>query len=502
MNKFLVFLTFSAVLFAEEKMNVLMIAVDDLKPMLGFYGYNQIKSPNFDKLASQSTVFFNAHCQQSVCGASRASIMTGLRPDNTRVWEFRQKMRERNPDVITIPQHFKSQGYITSFTGKIFDYRCVIDGKNQDMTSWSRREQARSCLAMKNFGFANPLFHEMLRLKKIDLKKRGGSDQYDELKKAIGKLPSFEADMDVSDESYEDGLIAKEGMRLIKEMGQKQKSFFIAIGFKKPHLPFVAPKKYWDLYDLNDFKLENYQQASQGAPKYAYQDSWELSAYDVPRLNGQIPDEFQFKLKHGYAACVSYIDAQLGKVLRTLEEEGLKDKTIICFWGDHGFHLGDHGMWCKHSNYEQATRVPFLIFDPRQKLKKGKINSPVELIDLFPTLCDLSEIPMPDKLDGKSLLLDDRQSFALSQFPRNLSKSKKMMGYSFRFDRYRYVEWVNNNYQIDNKASGPLVAVELYDYDKDPEERINLANNPEYQGVLKALQDEARKSGLSRAIYN
>ena len=307
--------------------------------------------------------------------------------------------------------------------------------------------------------------------------------------------------MDVPDEAYEDGMIAREGVRLIHEMGQKKKPFFIAVGFKKPHLPFVAPKKYWDLYQESEFEIESYQKPAQGAPHYAYQDSWEFSGYNVPRVNGEVPESFQRKLKHGYAACVSYIDTQIGKLFEALDKQGLKDNTIIAFWSDHGFHLGDHGMWCKHSNYEQATKVPFFIYDPRQKLQAGNVDSPVELIDMFPTLCELSDLQLPQNLDGKSLVRPKEQSFALSQFPRNIGKHKKIMGYGFRFDRFRYVEWVDNNYQNDNKAFGPLLEVELYDYEKDPDERVNLANNPEYKSILIRLQQEARASGLSRAIY-
>ncbi|WDE96287.1 sulfatase [Lentisphaera profundi] len=489
---------------ALERPNILMIAVDDLKPILGAYGDPLIQSPTIDKLAQKSAFYESAYCQQAVCGASRASIMTGLRPDSSRVWEFRQLMRERNPNAITIPEYFKSQGYMTCFTGKIFDYRCVADGKKQDLPSWSRKEQPRNSEAMKNLGFADPAFHEKIRLKTIELKQQVKKASYDEVKKAMGGSPCFEGSVDGPDEIYEDGMIAKEGVRLIKELGQKEKPFFIAVGFKKPHLPFVAPKKYWDMYKESDFALESYQSAAQGAPSYAYQDSWEFSGYNVPRVNGKVPEDFQRKLKHGYAACISYVDAQIAKLLSTLKQEGLEENTIIIFWSDHGFHLGDHGMWCKHSNYEQATRVPFFLYDPRQQLKSGVYKQPVELIDMFPTLCELSALEIPEILDGKSLLSEEAQqaTFALSQFPRNAGKNKKIMGYGFRFERYRYIEWVDNNYQNDNTQFGPLKEIELYDYEKDPLETVNLANNPEYREILKKLQKQAKASGLSRAIYS
>jgi iduronate 2-sulfatase len=503
MYRFLLLTLLTLSTLANDKSNILMISVDDLKPMLGVYGDQLIQSPNIDKLAEKSALYERAYCQQAVCGASRASIMTGMRPDNSRVWEFHQKMRERNPDALTIPEYFKSQGYMACFTGKIYDYRCVSDGKNQDLKSWSRAEQPRNSKAMKNLGFADPAFLEKVRLMEIELKKQGKKHSYDAIKKAIGGSPCYEGSIDGPDEIYEDGLIAQEGVRLIKELGQKQKPFFIAVGFKKPHLPFNAPKKYWDLYNETDFTLEKFQKPSQGAPSYAYQDSWEFSGYNVPRVNGEVPESFQKKLKHGYAACVSYIDAQIAKLLQTLKEQGLEEKTIIIFWSDHGFHLGDHGMWCKHSNYEQATRIPFFVYDPRQNLKKGRYQQPVELIDMFPTLCQLSGLAIPERLDGKSLLSDEAENakFALSQFPRNQGKNKKIMGYGFRFERYRYIEWVDNNYQNDNKQFGPLKAVELYDYEKDPLEQVNLANNPEYKSILKRLQQQAKASGLSRTIY-
>lgn len=503
MYRFLLLGLFTFVGFADDRPNILMISVDDLKPMLGTYGDPLVQSPTIDKLAEASALYEKAYCQQAVCGASRASIMTGLRPDNSRVWEFRQLMRERNPQAITIPEYFKSQGYMTCFAGKIFDYRCVADGKKQDLKSWSRPEQPRNSEAMKNLGFADPVFREKLRLKEIELKKNGQRASYDEIKKAIGGSPCYEDSIDGPDEIYEDGMIAREGVRLIKELGQKKKPFFIAVGFKKPHLPFNAPKKYWDLYKETDFTLEKYQKPVQGAPHYAYQDSWEFSGYNVPRINGDVPESFQRKLKHGYAACISYVDAQIAKLLKTLKDQGLEKNTVIVFWSDHGFHLGDHGMWCKHSNYEQATRVPFFVYDPRQNLKKGRYTQPVELIDMFPTLCQLSGLAIPEILDGKSLLSEaaENAKFALSQFPRNQGKNKKIMGYGFRFERYRYIEWVDNNYQQDNTQFGPLKAVELYDYEKDPLEQVNLANNPEYKSILRRLQQEAKESGLSRAIY-
>jgi arylsulfatase A-like enzyme len=279
---------------------------------------------------------------------------------------------------------------------------------------------------------------------------------------------------------------------MIKQLAQNKKPFFIAAGFKRPHLPFVAPKKYWDLYDRNSINLSKWQKSPEGAPEFALHDWGELKSYvDIPKEitpSGILNENKQRQLIHGYMASVSYLDAQVGKLIKELEAQGIADETIIVLWGDHGWHLGDHGIWCKHSNFEQATRSP-LIFSG--KGFKPLINSsPTEFLDIYPTLCDLAGIRIPENLDGTSLKpiiegkADRVKDFAISQYPRGDNR----MGYSIRNDRYRYTAWFGIDFRKGEKPSKEkIIAEELYDYKTDPDERINHADQTEYNAIKKEL---------------
>jgi arylsulfatase A-like enzyme len=489
---------------AAEKPNVLFIAVDDLKPILGCYGDPLVKSPNIDRLASMGTVFLNAHCQQAVCGPSRASLLTGLRPDTTKVWDLETRIRDVLPDVVTLPQYFKQNGYTAVGTGKIFDPRSVDGQVSDDPSSWSRPYVQFPKNPDEEFGCVNPEF--VTKVRALGLKGVRGEGK---LKKELGGTPPVELDQDVPDDAYDDGRIAKTGMALLKELAAKDTPFFVAVGFKKPHLPFVAPKKYADLYERSQFKLAEIKTLPAGAPEYAGQPGWELrtgSYSDIPLLNEgrPIPDEMQITLIHGYHACVSYTDAQIGKLLDTLESSGKASNTIIVLWGDHGWHLGDHGIWCKHTNYEQATRAPLIIADLR-KPKAQKSSSPVGFLDIYPTLCDLAGLPIPGNLEGVSLtpvLKNPAVSVieaAVSQFPRSVSKGIEAMGYSFRDTRYRYTEWIKKDYRA-GQTTGETIAREFYDYEADPLEQRNLIDRPEYATEVKRLETFAadfkeKKSG-------
>ena len=473
-------LTFTA---SAEKPNILFIAIDDLKPMFGCYGNTLVKTPHVDKLAEEGTVFLNAHCQQSVCAPSRASLMTGLRPDTTQVWDLKTKIRDRLPEVVTLPQYFKQHGYTAVGTGKIFDFRSVQGRTHDDPLTWSRPYVVFPKNPASEFGYLDPDF-----LKKIKTLKTSGL-KTSEIKKRLGGFPPVEINMDVPDNAYDDGLIAETGIRLIQELAPEESPFFIAVGFKKPHLPFVAPKKYADLYRRSQFQPNPLQQAPQDAPEYAVQPGWELrngSYSDVPRLEDTKPFSaaLQTELIHGYYACVSYIDAQIGKLLAALEASGEADNTVLVLWGDHGFHLGDHAIWCKHTNYEQATRVPLIIADLRTP--KGQTSrEPVEFVDLYPTLCELADLPLPTLLEGDSLkpLLEHPtrpvKSAAVSQYPRVAPGHGNVMGYAFRDRRYRYVEWRKADQVIDH---------EFYDYQKDPQETQNLMERPEYQREINRMK--------------
>jgi len=447
--------------------NVLFIAVDDLKPLLGCYGDTAVVSPRIDKLASRGTVFMNNHTQQAVCAPSRASLLTGWRPDRTKVWDLKTLIRDKNPDIVTMPQYFKQKGYQTAARGKIFDLRSV--DKKHDEASWT-------------FPYEYPGKGRWIGTKE----------------RLITQNP------DLPDEEFVDGVIAKQGLELLDKMTESDKPFFLAVGFKKPHLPFVAPKKCWDLYDRNKFPLAAFQEHAKNAPEFAFQPGWELrNGYDHVPKTGPIPEAMQRELIHGYYACVTHTDQQVGKLLDKLDELGIKDNTIIVLWGDHGWHLGDHSMWCKHTNFEQATRSPLVIVDPGLP-GGGKTVHPTEFVDIFPTLCELTGLEIPHGLDGQSLLPVMKnpdlkiKDYAVSQFHRN-NGQQRLEGYTLRTDTYRYTVWVPVKVrQGEPFDESQVVAAELYDYEKDPLETVNHYNEPAYKEIQQRLQQYMKEYFASR----
>jgi arylsulfatase A-like enzyme len=296
---------------------------------------------------------------------------------------------------------------------------------------------------------------------------------------------------DVPDNAYEDGAIVLDAINKLDNLSKSDKPFMLMVGFKRPHLPFAAPAKYWDLYDKNNIPLAKWQQHSIDGPNVAYHTNGELRSYtDIPQYvvddKGHISKKMQPLLIHGYYAATSYVDAQIGKLLKALDEKGLSENTIIVLWGDHGWHLGDHGLWCKHTNFEQATRLPLLILDPSKK--PGETTIPVETLDIFPTLCDLAGIPKEPTLQGKSLVPllngeDIETKYAVSQWP--VLRKHNGMGYTIRTERYRYTEWYKDYRSTEKRDPSKLVATELYDYVEDPQETKNLVYDKEYKKVLK-----------------
>ena len=481
----------SAVGAADKKPNVLFITVDDLKPDLGCFGDKTAITPNIDKLAARGTIFLNNQCQQAVCAPSRVSMFTGLRPDTTKVWDLKTNMRDMLPDVVTMPQYFSQNGYETTGVGKL-----IHGAKNGDKISWTI-----PCKDDSDLKYATPYgcpaddsyLSEKSRkaYDEVKSKKIGWREKKNYMIKQ-GALPSVEC-LDLPDSAYSDGAIADEGIDLLKRFANSEKPFFLALGFHKPHLPFVAPKKYWDLYKRENFKVAAFQEHAKGSPDFAYHTWGELRRYsDIPD-SGPLPEEKQKELIHAYYACVSYVDAQIGKVIAELDKLGLAENTIIVLWGDHGWHLGDHGLWCKHSNFEQATRAPLIIIAPGYNGNQ-KTVSPTEFVDVFPTLCQLTGIKIPEQLEGSSLVPilkhpeTEFKKFAMSQFPRAGNK----MGYSLRTKRFRYTQWLPWNKNTGIKSYTPI-AVELYDYEKDPQEKVNLANNIEYKSEVKKLAGMMRE---------
>jgi len=444
-----------------KKPNVLFIAVDDLRPEINASGSKLIKTPNLDRIAARGTTFDRAYCQQAVCSPSRSSLMTGRRPDATRVWDLETHFRKALPDAITVAQHFKNHGYYSQSMGKIFH------GGYDDARSWSEPSQYP-----KATPYASPQALKMI------------ADPANIDKKGRARGPAVES-ADVPDDTFIDGKVARLAVATLAKLKQKEQPFFLAVGMAKPHLPFVAPKKYWDLYNPNDIYVPAYQKLPAGAPEFVGHNNSELKSYaDIPN-DGAIDDATARHLRHGYYAAISYMDAQVGLILDALEKEGLVENTIIVLWGDHGWQLGEHGLWHKHTNFELAARAPLLISMPGQKAAGRKSASLAEFIDIYPTLADACGLPKPKDVDGVSLrpILDDADAkvrpVAISQYPRS-DAGKTLMGYSIRDDRWRLVLW-------RDRKDNSIHATELYDEANDPHETVNVATKAEHAEVIARL---------------
>ena len=496
---------------AEIRPNILFIAIDDLRPELGCYGSKVVQSPHLDQLALVGRRFDRAYCQQSICSPSRASLMTGARPDEIGVVENTAYFRELNPKIITLPQHFIKHGYEAIYCGKIYHGRMT-----DDKYSWSQKPAFERCPVKRSIlpgGYARSENQMTWARNKETMLAQYGQEGSGGL--IHGPAYEFAA---VPDYTYADGYSTQLAIATLKDHLQNKpnKPIFLALGFKKPHLDFVAPKKYWDLYDRNDIKLAGRANGPKGGSKVGLHASFELrTRHGIPK-DGPLDPNLAKTLLHGYYACVSYVDAQIGMMLEALEEEKIRDNTLIVVWGDHGWHLGEMGIWGKATNYEIATRVPLIVSIPEMKERGQGTNELVELIDIFPTLCELSGLPKPKHLAGRSFvpLLDDPnkrlKKFAISQFPNPalrewaanpLSSGMRktffgsliveienqikeqyknqwdrelfenhLMGYTLRTDFYRLVAWLD--YRDVQKK--PL-HLELYDHRKDPQETVNIA---------------------------
>jgi arylsulfatase A-like enzyme len=452
---------------APPRLNVLFIAVDDLRPQLGCYGDPLVRSPNLDRLAARGTVFRRAYCQQAVCSPSRSSLMTGRRPDATRVYDLETHFRKALPDVVTLPQHFKAQGYHAQAFGKIYH------GGFDDPPSWSVPSSGprRPAYGPEGQAFLRKLLEDA-RARGLDLSNR----------RNIPRGWAWEAP-EVEDGALPDGSLADQAIEALRAL--KDRPFFLAVGFLKPHLPFVAPRKYWDLYDPAKIPLPEDSSPPKDAPRYAPTGFGELRAYHGMPKEGPVPPETARKLIHGYLACVSYMDAQVGRLLDELDRLGLREKTVVVVWGDHGWHLGEGGQWCKHTNYERATRTALIVAAPGRKAPGRSSGALVELVDVYPTLLELCGLPGVEGLEGTSFrpLLDDPdrpwKKAAFSQYPRTIPGVGRAMGYSVRTDRYRLVEW-----SVPGKD---FREYELYDHEADPAESVNLAGRPEHADRVREL---------------
>ncbi|WP_395747547.1 sulfatase [Prosthecobacter sp.] len=454
-------------LHAAARTNVLFIMADDLRPELGCYGSVAV-TPHLDALAARGMLFRHAYCQQAVCNPSRSSMLTGLRPDTLGLYVNGTHFRELKPGVTTLPGWMKDQGYTTRCVGKIFhNWHTKEHG---DPRSWSAPE----FLHYANHGDDAPQVSGELPPNLATLSST--LRQY-------GKVPLCEC-RDVPDEAYYDGRVAAEAVRVLGEV--KDQPFFLAVGFWKPHAPFNAPKKYWDLYQRD--RLPPFDPARPAAaPEIAFHASTEILG---PAENQKRPTAEQAaEMRHGYFAGISYMDAQVGKVMAALERHGLLDSTLIVFWGDHGYHLGEHGLWAKTSNFELDARVPLIIAPPKARHAGTSTEALVEMVDLFPTVTALCGVPQASGLDGVSLVpvLNDPKArvkdAAYTQFPRPAYPDRtprgkpEVMGVSVRTPTLRYTEWRDYD-------TGSVVADELYDHTRDEAEMKNVASSPQETAAL------------------
>lgn len=461
---------------ASPRPNILFIPVDDLRPAIAALGDPHAVTPNLDRLVRSGAAFTHAYCQQAVCHPSRASLLTGVRPDTTGIYDLVTPIRDRLPDVVTLPQLFRQAGYQVYGRGKIFH------GKLDDPASWDSAPSAG--VPLKGSMYALP----ETRRKQEEVNLEDG--------KPKTRGPAFER-ADVPDNAYTDGILADDAVGLLKQFKENGRPFFLAVGFLKPHLPFNAPEKYWALYDRDKLWPPPNRSLPDGVPAWVSQPGWELrNAYNVPPDRARpLGDDFEKDLRHGYYAAVSYVDAQIGRVLDALDAEGLSENTIVVLWGDHGYHVGDHGTWCKHTNFEIAVHAPLIIRAPG--FPRGeKIERPVEFLDIYPTLVDLCGLTRPPHLEGESLvpLLRDPAStatrgFAFSQYPRG-GKDKPMMGYSVRQGPWRYTEWLRAD-------TGAVEFRELYNLANDPHVTRNLAEETQQASLVAELSALLDKAGSS-----
>jgi len=462
-----------------KKLNVLFIAVDDLRPQLGCYGHKQMMTPNIDRLARQGMVFERAYCQWPVCGPSRASLLRGLRPDTLGLAHSGPHVTRTISGKVSLPGTFHNNGYYTGSFGKIYH------GKGDDLESWSEKPWQDPLSSWQGY-----VSEETEKLRQRLWEQRGKKGWFSSVNGRPVEIT------DLPDEKFRDGRTALKAIETMRRI--KDNPFFLAVGFRKPHLPFACPKKYWDYYKDEQIDMANHPFRVKGAPDFVYIWSELCDYYGVPK-DANPSEELARELVHGYYACVSFADAQVGLLLDELDRLGLRANTVIVLWGDHGFHLGDQAIWGKHTNYEKSTHSPLIISLPGQKTAGQKTEAFVEFVDIYPTLAELCGLEVPDYLEGTSMvpLLENPnrpwKKCAFSQWQSWIEPYDTIMGYAVRTDRYRYIEWQDT--ENNNKA----VAAELYDYSKDPEETVNLADKPEYAETVRKLS-EMIKLGWKAAL--
>ena len=450
---------------AAPRPNILFVALDDLRPDLRCFGAAHIHSPNIDRLAARGLLFERAYCQQAVCNPSRCSVLSGARPDTTRCVANNTFLRPLMPDVVTLPQHFKNHGYYSVSLGKIFHHSEREPG--DDPQSWS--EPAWHHGVPSRHWFTKESEELIKRLKKLPERQRP----------KLIRGPAYEA-ADQPDDVYPDGQTALKAIETLRRLKEKGQPFFLGVGFVKPHLPLTCPRKYWDLYPPSGVKLPDNYYPTKGAPDPAFHNWYELRTYGgIPAVGG-IPDETALGLIRGYRACISFVDAQVGRVLDELDRLGLRDKTIVVLWGDHGYHLGENGVFTKMTNFERGVHAPLIVSAGRQKTAGQRTRALVEFVDIYPTLAELAGLPLPSHLEGASaapLIAEPGRPWKKAAFSQYLRPGKdRIEGRSVRTDRWRYTEWTN--------AKQENLGVELYDEQTDPQENANAAGVPANRSTI------------------
>jgi iduronate 2-sulfatase len=445
---------------SAAKLNVLFIAVDDMNNDLGCFGNPQVKSPHLDRLAARGVRFDHAYCQFPLCSPSRSSLMTGLRPDTTRVFNLGYHFRTELPNVVTLPQMFRNKGYYAARVGKIYHYG------NPGQIGTSGLDDPPSWQEVVNPAGRD---HTLLEPEIINYTPRRG----------LGAAMCLLIDTKGTDEEHTDGKVATEAIRLLESHAKEP--FFLAVGFYKPHTPYVAPKRYFDMYRLDEISLPSAdREQTKDVPRPAL-----ASTRPWPYF-GVTTDQAR-ECKRAYYATISFVDAQIGRVLDALDRLKLADNTIIVFWSDHGYHLGEHGLWMKQSCFEESARVPVIIVAPG--CAAGKVcPRTVELVDLYPTLADLAGLKPPENLAGVSLRPLLNQPAAEWSRPAFTQVQRgDFPGHSVRTQRWRYTEW-------DGGAKG----VELYDHDADPKELHNLAADPQHADIVAEMKSLAKGNWPTR----
>lgn len=448
---------------APQKPNVLFIVVDDLRPELGCYGVEQIHSPNIDKLASEGVMFKNSFCNISVCGASRSSILTGEYPTRTRFTTYFTRIEEDAPGVTTLPGQFAKNGYYTTSLGKVIHH---LDDALQSWTETPWRPDYPNSIHVQEYW--------------RDYRSPDNIWTKDTLQPAGMVGPAWEH-AEVPDSAYYDGKIANKAISKLNELANSEQPFFLAVGFLKPHLPFNAPAKYWDMYSREEIDKAPNPFFPQNAPKESFYNYGELRNYaNIPNDKKPLDEKTSRALKHGYYACVSYTDALIGRVLTTLEQTGLDKNTIVVLWGDHGYSLGEHTHWCKHTCFYNALHTPLIIKAPGYKA--AKTEALISYVDIFPTLCELAGLPLPETLQGESAVAilknpEKKGGYEFCRYPN---------GESVVTNRYIYTEYYN-------PKTGGYLSNMLYDHKNDPQENVNVADEPEYQKTVAELREKLRE---------